>query len=344
MKNIFSKINSLVGFLVLGSVLIVASCQKDTDGSPGIAPGTPVAEALAPDSAGGGVVLTLTGSGLGDMRSIVFEKNNVPALFYSTLNTATAIVFRVPDTAYGGPQNIIFTNSAGATLTVPFKVLAYPTVTEAFPTDFEAGTVVTITGSNLDDVSKVVVAGTTDAATIISQTRGQLVVQMPATNAERASLVITNATGDLVTNQEFVNVSKALQVFSDELMNGFQSWSWGGDFASSTDTYITGAKSMKAAFDPAGSWGGLQLGGGTIDITGYKYFSFWAKGADVDKQLTLHINWGPAKDYTIPAGKWVYFKEETAIFLPGITSVNNVTFQIHDAGKTIYLDNIIFVK
>jgi hypothetical protein len=278
------------------------------------------------------------------MVTIVFDKNNVPAPFYTTLNTETAIVFRVPDTAFGGPQNIVFTNSDGKKLTVPFKVLAYPGVTGAFPTDFDQNSLITLTGSNLDDVNKVEIDGTTEVASIISQSRHQMVIKMPASSVNRAKLKLTNLTGSRLTDMEFVNVAKATTVFSEQLDNGFQDWGWGGTFTPSTEALITGGKAMKAAFDPAGTWGGMQLGGGGITLTTHKYFTFWVKGADIDKNVQFWINWNNQKVITVPANKWTYFRYELATQFPGVTSVDNVTFQIFEGGKTLYFDNIMFVK
>ncbi|RYF62531.1 MAG: cell shape determination protein CcmA, partial [Cytophagaceae bacterium] len=125
----FNTVYSVVSLsvLTLATGLAISSCQKDTDGSPQIGPGNPVATKVMPDSAAGGTLVTLTGTGLGDIRTIMFEKQNVPAGFQTTLNTDGAIMFRVPTEAAGGKQNIMLTNSAGQTLTVPFKVLAFPT-------------------------------------------------------------------------------------------------------------------------------------------------------------------------------------------------------------------------
>lgn len=347
MKFLFFKKIAVLSLLIMTVSLIVISCTKDTDGSSQYKAGTPVAtNGIRPDSGSGGTTLTLEGTGLGQMRSIVFSTKNVPAPFISTLNTEEAIIFRVPDTAYGGNQNIVLTNVDGKTLTVPFRVLAYPVVSSAFPMDFQAGSTVTLTGSNLDDVTSVVINGTTDAATIVSKTRGQMVITMPASNVNRGFLKITNATGPIVTTQEFVNVSKALTVFSDQLDNGFESWSWGGDFSASTEEKITGPKSLKAAYDPAGTWGGMQLGnGGSINITGYKYFAFWVKGAEVDWNVQFMLNWGNQKVITVPAKKWTYFKYDLATDYAGVSStINNVTFQIQNEGKTFYFDNIMFFK
>lgn len=339
--NLFTRLFLL---LVVVSVLVMG-CEKDRDGSPDIKTGAMSSGTINPNSAAGGEVITLTGSGIGQIRSIVFDRNNVPAPFLSTLNTDANLVFRVPDTAFGGPQNVIFTNADGKTLSVPFSVIALPNVTAAFPTDFEAGTQVTLTGNNLDDVSAVVLDGTTDACTIVSQTRKQMVISMPASTADRAKLKLTNASGVRITDMEFVNVSRAITVFTEQLNNGFENWGWGGTFAASADDKITGSSSMKAAFDPAGTWGGMQLGnGGSINIAPYRYFSFWVKGADVDKNFQFWLNWGNQKVITVPANKWTYFKYELATNYPGVTSVNNVTFQIVEAGKTVYFDNIMFFR
>jgi hypothetical protein len=229
-------------------------------------------------------------------------------------------------------------------LVVPFRVLAYPVVTTAFPTDFQADSKITLTGSNLDDVTNVVIDGTTDQATIVSKTRSQLVLTMPSSAVNRGKLKITNATGVRVPDIEFVNVAKATPVFTDQLDNNFQNWGWGGTYDAAAENIITGAKSMKAAFDPSGTWGGMQLGGGTIALNTHKYFTFWAKGADIDKNVQFWLNWGNQKVITVPANKWTYFRYTLATDFPGVTAVDNVTFQIFDAGKTIYFDNIMFVK
>src|SRR5688572_23410202 len=102
MKKLFRYKSLLIVFAVASLVLSLHSCKKDRDGSPDVKAGNPVAESLTPETAAGGAVLTLKGSGLGDIRKIVFDKDSVPASFYTTLNTENALVFRVPDTVSGG--------------------------------------------------------------------------------------------------------------------------------------------------------------------------------------------------------------------------------------------------
>ncbi len=331
--------------LLLSVALIFSSCKKDTDGSPEANPGNPVFQSVSPTEAPGGTVVTVSGTGLGDIRSITFSNNDVPAGVTSTLNTDTHILFRVPDTAYGGNQNIVITNSEGKSISVPFKVIALPIVSTAWPSDFQSGSTVTLTGNNLDDVTDVVIDGTSDAATIVSKERKKLVVQMPSSNVINGKLKITNLSGTSVTTQVFINVDKAVQIFTDELKNGFESWSWGGVYEASAEAFVTGTKSMKAAYD-AGGWGGLQLGNpGSVDASASRYLTFWAKGADVDFDVQVTVNWGPWYVFTVPANTWTYFKVDllTAGW-SGLNAVNNVTFQIMGAEKTFYFDNIMFIK
>lgn len=344
MKKIVSIKKITAAVFTMWLAVSFNSCKKDSDGSPDYKAGDPVSTNVSPATGGGGTTVTIQGSGLGQMRTIVFDKNNVPAPFVTTLNAENSIIFRVPDTAFGGPQKIVLTNADGKRLSVDFNVIALPGVQTAFPTDFQANSLITINGINLEAVTAVVFDGTTTACTIVSQSRKQMVIRMPATTITRGKLKLTNASGDKVTDMEFVNVDQAQCVFKDDFANGFQNWGWGGTYAPGTADKITGTACLNAAFDPAGSWGGLQMGGGAINTTGYKYFSFWVKGTDADKNIQFWLNWSNQKVLTVPANKWTYFKYELAVDFPGTVNVDNVTFQIHNEGKTLLFDNIMFFK
>ncbi len=344
MKKLSAYI-SILPIILFAVAVTLSACRKDTDGSPEMKAGTPALGSITPVKGAGGAVVTITGTGLGQINSVVFENGSVVAPFQPNLNTETAIIFRVPMDALGGNQNIILTNSEGKTLSIPFEVLLPPAITGVFPTDFQAGSTVTITGNNLADVSGVVINGTTDAATIVSKTLTQLVITMPASEVNTGKLAITNEAGTTVTTQVLVNVDKAVAVITDDWMNGFGNWSWGGTFDFTTEESITGGKSLKAAFDPSGTWGGLQCGnGGSINVADCRYFSFWVKGCDVDKQFQFWLNWGNQKQIVVPANVWTYFKYDMITEFPGVTDVNNVCLQIYDDGKTVYFDNIIFFK
>lgn len=358
MKKIFFY-NSFLIVLVATWVLALQACKKDGDGKPDIEPGNPVASNLTPASASGGTLLTLTGTGLGDMRKIVFDKDSVPAPFYTTLNTETAIVFRVPDTVSGGPQNIVLTNGAGRQLLVPFTGLAFPSVTTVSNYDFVAGTELTLTGNNLETVSKVVLGASTDQATIVSKSKKKLVIKMPATTIARAALNITNVTGTLTTTQEFVNIDQAYKIFTEDYGTGFENGSWGDAAFVSTAEFKTGAKSIGKKYQK-GNWhliGLANWGAGVAQNADYKYLTVWIKGASRDYSLWVMSdkitggfgNYLDANKINVPANVWTYFKLPLStinLWATG-TTFNQIGFRIQgpDAqDETFYFDDLLLVK
>ncbi|GAB3890507.1 hypothetical protein GCM10028803_01370 [Larkinella knui] len=359
---IFNRFNQLAGSLLLTLVtgFVLSSCEEDTDGRPPYKPGTPVATKLAPDSAAGGTVVTLTGSGLGDMRSIVFEKQNVPAGFQPTLNTDQALIFRVPDEVVGGVQNVTFTNSEGKTVSVPFRVLAYPTVTDFSNYNFTKGSEITITGNNLDDVVSVKLTGTPDAATIVSKEKKKLVVKMPATMASRATLDIVNGTGLLKTTQELVNVDKAYMIFGDTYGAGFQDGSWGDAGAISTKEFKSGTASVGKNFQK-GNWHLIAFANWSTSAISYSadytYVSGWIKGASADYTLYLTTDASKAgfgefadkNKIDVKAGVWNYFKLKLSDldFWSAGKKLTQVGFRIQGPDKqdeTFYFDDLMLIK
>jgi len=348
-----------LSFLATILALPFVSCQKDSDGSPDVKPGTPVLTSITPDSAQGGQLVILKGSGLGDMSSILFQKDSVRAAITSTLNTETVLMFRVPIDAAGGVQNIIFTNSAGKELSVPFRVLAYPQVFSVSNYDFEDGSEITLTGTNLNDVTKVVLTGTTDEAAIVSKTKQKLVITMPATSVFRATLDITNVTGTKSTTQEFVSLTNNFVMYADAygpgaFNGGIQSWSWGCTVSESSDQAKTGTKSLKVAYADGGL--SLFLGSDTwadghwfTDYFTAAYITFWAKGDGKDVELRIVPDNPPWSDWatgqqivTVPKDVWTYFKIPMS-FITG--SFGRLDIVINNGtGRTVYFDDLLFIK
>lgn len=359
----FNRIAGL-SFVMLLTGFLISSCEKDTDGSPQIKPGEPVATKIFPDSAAGGAVVTLTGAGLGDIRSIVFEKGNVPASFQSTLNTENAIIFRVPGEVAGGTQNIVFTNSAGKTVSVPFRALAYPTVSDVSNYNFTKDTEITITGNNLEDVTAVAFAdsvkGVSDAATIVSKEKKQLVVKMPASSLTRGTLSITNSTGRIRTKQEFINSDQAYKIFTDAYGDGFQDGSWGDAGAVSTQEAKSGTASVGKTFQK-GNWHLIALANWSASAipysADYTYVTGWIKGASADYSLYLTTDAGnkgfgdfvETNKIDVKAGTWTYFKfklSDIDFWVPGKT-LKQVGFRIQGPDKqdeTFHFDDIMLVK
>ena len=154
MKKTINNSIAWLPVLITALALAFSSCQKDSDGSPDVKPGNPVLTSVTPASAQGGEMVTVLGTGLGDMQAVIFEKDSIPTYLNPTLNTETSVLFRVPADAFGGDQNIILINSEGKVLNVPFNVLAFPIVTAVSNYNFTAGSQITLTGNNLNDVTQ----------------------------------------------------------------------------------------------------------------------------------------------------------------------------------------------
>ena len=346
--------------MVFGLLLLFTACSKEDfkDGSPKTEPGSMTFGSIDKDSASSGSLLTVKGEGLGDIRAIVFDKNNAPSEFYSTLNTGNAILFRVPDTAAGGNQQIILTNSEGKSLSVSFRVLAYPTVNSVSNYNFTEGTELTLTGLNLADVTSVVLAGTTTEVEIIAAESKSLVVKMPATTVNRAAFNITNGTGTITTTQEFVNVDNAYAIFTDSYQNGYGDGSWGDGGKIYTDVFKSGTASVGKTY-AKDNWhliGFVNWWPGTPNDA-YKYLTVWIKGTSTDQTLYLTSDKRPGGfgngDQTtplnIPANVWTYFKLPIAdlnLWANG-DAFNQIGFWIkgpEGQDETFYFDDFLLVK
>lgn len=361
-KSIYKeKLLSFAASLML-IAFAVSSCEKDSNGIPSGAPSSnPVASKIAPDSAAGGAVLTLTGSGLFGMQSILFAraKDTVPASFNQNFNTDNNLVFRVPDTAYGGVQNIIFINSIGKQVTVPFRVLALPSVTAASSYSFRAGDTITLTGNNLDDVNSIALTGTTDKATVVSQSRKTLVMKMPASAISSATLTVTNSSGTITTTQEIVNADKAFVFFRDNYENGFSNNSWGSDVAVVTSQKVSGKASLGFIYKK-GNWHNYGFGGNQVAKGDYNYLSFWIKGGLIDHDIFIYCNqdnlagndqaYIAANKIVVKANTWQYFKlplSSLTLWAPNTTTFNKLGWSIKgpdNADESMNLDDVMFIK
>ncbi|WP_069661233.1 cell shape determination protein CcmA [Arcticibacter eurypsychrophilus] len=358
MKKIEFLTLKLIGYFAIMALTITA-CKKDLSGSPDFEPGSLLVNRIEPDSATGGSVLIAKGSGLGSIASIIFEKDSVPVRFNPVFNNEDAIVFRVPDTASGGQQNIVFTNSAGNIVKVPFRVLALPSVVSVSNYNFVAGTQITLVGNNLGDVTSVALTGSTEAATIISKSKKVLVITIPS-SINRATLILTNSSGSATTKQEFINLDRTFQIFTENYMNGFTNGSW-GPAAVSGLVAKSGTSSFMATFNK-GSWSvdgfaNANASGGAAFSPDYKFVSFWIKGGTIDYTFYLtadqktagYGNSDTSTPLSVPANVWTYFKlpiSDVGLFAKGgVLKKLGFYTKGPDAGnETLYFDDVILIK
>ena len=333
--------------LVAIASFVLVSCYKE-DAIPE-ASNTLTAANVTPLEGSSGTLITVTGSGLGKIKSVVFGNQNVPATFNPGLNSDGVVMFRVPDTAYGGTQDIILTNTLDKQLKISFKVIALATVSSASAYEFEGGTQLTLLGNNLESVTSAILDGTTEAATIVSKTRKELVLTMPASNANRAKLKLTNASGVSTTTQEFANLTKAFIWFKDGLGPSIEDWSWCSVHATTTSQKLQGSSSMEAKYNNGG-WQGLSFRTpNAFNAGAYAYLSFWIKGGTQDNAMKIYSDQGGTalESFPVPANVWTYVKVPMTGFLGGVANLERISFQMrgpNNADQTVFFDNVIFVK
>lgn len=346
-------------FIVALVVGCFTSCKKDDSGAiPNVSN-----LKLDPDSAAANTMLTLTGSQLSGIYKIYFDKDSIPASFNPNFNTDNALLFRVPDTAVGGDQNIVFIKANGASFKIPFKVIGKPVVSSVSNYDYNIGDQIVLTGNNLSDVSSVVLSGTTTSVEIIAATQKTLTVKMPSNTMSRSKLDITNSSGMITTTQEFVNISLAYALFTDNFQNNVVQNTWGSG-AISTTVYKTGTASYALTYGK-GNWSANGFANWTqnsgipnLQSQGYNYMVFWIKGGSADYTLYLTASTKAGGGYgnsdqttpvNVSAGVWNYFKLSLSDIK--LWANGNYCQQLGwwikgpDAqDETFYFDDVMFVK
>lgn len=347
MKKI-SRSFIIAGILLMGISILVSCTKKEV-----ITPAYQVSPAQGASKA----VVTITGSGLKDLLTISFDNGNVKASFNPVFNTDGAIIFRVPDDAFPGDQNIVFTNANGYQYSVPFKVLGLPTIISVDNYNFKEGTTLTLSGKNLDDVSLVKFTGSDEVCTIVSKTASSLVIAMPATTKYRTYLDITNQAGTVTTLEEFVSLTNNFNFFDDAYQNGEQDASWGDAGFISTTEFKSGTASFGKNYQK-GNWHQMGFGWNNISNDNYKYLSFWVKGGSVNIDLWVWTQQSPGNNdafsnlsqkITVPANVWTYFKipvSQLNLWANG-PAFNQIGWRLKGPDvqdEKLYLDDVMLVK
>ena len=318
----------------------------------------PSAQEVSPPQGASNELLTVTGRDLSNVVTIYFDKENVQAGFNPNFNTNEAILFRVPSDAIPGEQNIVFTNRDGTEFSIPFNVLGFPNITAVSNYNFSEDSEITLTGKNLDDVTEVVFANTTEAVEIIAKTATTLTLKFPATTLTETTLTITNAAGPTTTAQVFVSLDNAAKVFfTDDFGPGYQSSSW---FVAgrSEDEAKSGIASYAVEFCK-GCWSFNGFGWTETPDDDYKYLSFWVKGTTTTQNLYIMSDkmeggwdaWWGYNRIVIPANEWTYFKipvDNLKLWAGGNWTQLGWRLNGNDdtepGNKKFYVDDMIFIK
>jgi alpha-N-arabinofuranosidase len=128
-------------------------------------------------------------------------------------------------------------------------------------------------------------------------------------------------------------------IYSDQLNNGFQNWSWGAyDFRSTSPVH-----SGTYAISLSGAWNGISFWHQDFNPMPYTNLTFWANGGAAGGQI-VQVYWqyngsansGPGYQLPpLPANSWQQFNLPfSALGVAGITNLNRLNFQLTSFGTT----------
>lgn len=299
----------------------------------------------------------IIGTNLGSVTTVSF--NGLSVYFNKALGSDSTILVGIPKNTPAGPTQINKLTVVTLNGSVDYKfniLLPPPTVTEVSNYNFSAGSELILTGVSLANVASVELVGTNDKAIIVNKEETQLKITMPASTAISAKLKLVYPSGFSTTTQEFVNLDKAYQLFTDDYQNGFQDASWGDGAAKSTAEHKSGVASLGKKFG-AGAWAQLGFGWNNTTNDNYKYLSFYIKGGTKDYSLWISTQaseggFASFNDYAkinVPANVWTYYKLpiSTLQLWKTAATFNQIGWRIQGpdgVDETFYMDDVIFIK
>ncbi|NOS72852.1 MAG: alpha-L-arabinofuranosidase [Verrucomicrobia bacterium] len=139
----------------------------------------------------------------------------------------------------------------------------------------------------------------------------------------------------------------SLLIYNDNLVNGFQDWSWAVHDLNNTSPTHTGSKSISVF---ATNWQAASFYHSEFDTATYGDLDFWVHGGNAGGQrlqVYAETNNGPAAAYTLPgslpANTWQHFTIPlTTLGVASRSNVNRFNIQLRSDGTTnvFYLDDI----
>ena len=127
-------------------------------------------------------------------------------------------------------------------------------------------------------------------------------------------------------------------IYSDQLNNGFQNWSWGANNFSSTAPVHSGTNAI--SFNGA-TWEAISFWHQDFNPAPYTYLTFWANGGSTGGQiLQVYLQFGASNGPSyqlspLPTNSWQQFNLPLGTLgVAGITNLNRLNFQLTSYGKT----------
>lgn len=297
--------------------------------------------------------ITISGTYMNWVSRVTFARNKPIINFVS--KSFDQLVIQVPADAESGPLVLTFAGTDTVDIqTADTLKLAMPQITSFAPNPVDTGSNLTITGTNLDLVSRISFNGVTNPVTnFVSQTATQIVVKVPGT-ADRGKLTlgVKNSTltvqsaSDLTINTLPQLANFTIPIYTDGLQNGFQNWSYTAshDFNNS-EKVRQGNMAIKAVYGGNGYQGITFHHNATgISTTGYTTleFSVYADASANGQKLQVVTNGnygGPAPQVTLVGGAWTTFSV-TLSSMGSPAAITEIVLQGANFSGTVYIDHV----
>lgn len=315
----------------------------------------PTVTSLAPASIRHTGVVTLTGTDLDLIESVIFSDNVEVAAANFESKSATEIKVAVPATAVKGKLTLTqaspVTIETASELTIILPVGTSVTPTPAVPGQDE----ITIAGTDLDLVDKLLLPGAGEIlkASFVSQSATEIKLAVPATATQGAIEYVTihgfngplgvilklPSTGGIPTLDYYI--------YKDGLQNGWEAYNGWGHVSQSydnTENPLSGTMAIKSVFND--QWGAIQIknNSGASVFNGYNYLVFYVHVVGEDSDIIAQI--GDNADFDVPQfTKDKYHQIVVPLAdLAGSDNVNELRIKnnnpVDDQNTVVFIDEI----
>lgn len=315
----------------------------------------PAVAAIEPSSAKHTDVITLEGTDLDLVTSVVFPGGTEVLAEAFTSQSETEIKVAIPSNTVKGKLTLKQHSPVEVITTMELTILL-PVGTAATPSPAKPGVDdVTITGTNLDLIAELGLpgAGAVTAASFKSITATQIVFALPST-AKSGGITYTTIHG--YSNNLGVTVRVPapgppplpITLYDETLATGGGDWSWNQLVSDreSTEQFYSGDVSWKFETD---NGGGLSAGGITaIDVSGQEVFTFALYGGPgTDGAIVaaiLNDNWSDFNSVTLEEGKWTEYQIPLSSYpTTTLTGIVRFAFKVDSQpASLIYADRVGF--
>jgi hypothetical protein len=292
--------------------------------------------------------IAIAGTDLDLTKKVLFTGTSTPVTAFVS-QSATQLVVKVPAQTMKGKITLVPASGVQSVSSGDLDVVL-PSITTMSPNPIDTGANLTITGANLNLVTSVSFVGVANpVATFVSQSAAQLIVKVPfGTLKGKLTLGVLNSTLTVQTAND-LDINGGLPpladfpypIYTDELDNGFQNWSWAANDFNNTSNVRQGTKSILATYN---AWDGITFhndnGPATNSYTKLEFSIFGETGTG-GKIMNVVINgaWGSPATVAIMEGELKTYSLDISS-LPSPSPWKEIVLQTAGWGGVVHIDHV----